>query len=80
MYVFGFIREAFTLRPLGCAGVAVGRIVQTAEGPPIAPGGSRWRQGESRGVMPELLLDVLERLPGLDQEAREGVAQGVGLR
>jgi hypothetical protein len=82
VYGFGFIREVFTFRPLGCAGVAVGRIVQAVDGPPSAPGEEVVidRQGESRGMVPELLLDVLERLPGFDQEAREGVTQGVGLR
>ena len=65
----------------GCAGVAFGRIVQAVHGAPV-PAGEQvavHRQGEAGGVVPELLLDVLEGLAPLEQEARKRVAQGVGL-
>src|SRR4029453_2260739 len=78
--VLGIADRGLLLRPIGCAGVAEGGVVETIYRPP----GPSWEempidpQGEGRGVVTELLLDAGEGLPGLNQETGEGVAQGVG--
>lgn len=65
----------------GCVGVADTRVVE-----PIDPASALPRhqvavdpQGEGCRVVPQLVLDVGQVFPGLDQQAGEGVAQGVGL-
>lgn len=76
VYPGGIIQERVRLRRLGCAGVAFGRIVQAVHGAPVTPREQMavHRQGEGGRVVPELLLDVLEGLAPLDQEAGERVA------
>ncbi len=67
---------------LGCAGVADGSVVQGIHSPAVPP---REQvaidlQGEGRRVVAELLLDVGQRLPGLQEEAGEGVPEAGGFR
>src|SRR5688500_10472959 len=68
-------------RGAGCAGVAEGRVIQAVNRPAVAAGQQMAinRQGEGRGMVAELLLDVGEGLAGLDQHAGERVAERVRL-
>jgi hypothetical protein len=79
MYLVGIASERVGQRLVGCAGVADDRVVQPVHGSPVASGDQVAvdRQGEGRGMVPELFLDVLEGFARFDQEAGERVAQGV---
>ena len=61
MYLHGIVPKRVRLGRLGCAGVAFCRIVQVVHGAPVTPRKqvAVCRQGKGRGVVPELLLDVL---------------------